>query len=145
MRRPFLPARMLQAGAISVGILAGPAVAPRPAQAQQQDAEITVQISPITLDMEGKGGKRVTRTGLKAVRPAPPSTSEQALITNAERIFEQQLRRRTEQAKGDLAAVIYDLGPTTERGTQGTRIYSVLFVRDGGAWTKLNKTPPAKP
>ena len=145
MRRLRALAGMLVVGATLVGVQPGPAWTPRPASAQQQDAEITVQISPITLDMDGKGGKRVTRTGLKAVRPAPPSTSEQAMIANAERIFEQQLRRRTEQAKGDLAAVIYDLGPTTERGVQGTRIYSVLFVRDGGAWSKLNKTPPAKP
>ena len=119
--------------------------AQNPTPAQPQDSQIPVQVYPIAIDLEDKTGRRVPRSGLKAIRPAPPDSSEQAMITNAQGMFDRELRRRTEEAKGDLAAVIYDLGPTMERGVQATRIYAVLFVREDGAWRRVGPKPPEKP
>jgi hypothetical protein len=122
----------------------------QPAVQQQVQAEPRhatrqeIRFRPITIEAE-ENGERVTRTGLQTVLSAPPHMPEETLRTIADRLFERALREKTEEANGNVAAVIFLTGRSVVDGEERQNLRPYIFLRDGRTWRRPEKPAASMP
>ena len=115
---------------------------PRHAARQEIRQEITFR--PITIEVD-ENGKRVTRTGLQTVFAAPPDMPERTLRVVADRLFDQALREKTEEANGDVAVVTFLTGRSVVNGEERQNLRPYIFLRDGRTWRRPGNSGPSTP
>ena len=119
--------------------------AQQPTQAEPRHAarqEITFR--PITIEVD-ENGKRVTRTGLQTVLAAPPDMPERTLRIVADRLFDQALREKTEEANGNVAVVTFLTGRSVVNGEERQNLRPYIFLRDGRTWRRPGNSGPSAP